>query len=123
MKKSSRHYFFKLSAFSDQLKDWLESNDDLQSEPRNYVLNWIKEGLQDWDITRDITWGIKIPLPEAEGKVLYGWFDNHLCYISTALKVAGKEGKAGHRLLERLHRSTTSSARTSSTTTTSSCPA
>ncbi|MDA4121565.1 MAG: methionine--tRNA ligase [Thaumarchaeota archaeon] len=95
VKKSSKHYFFKLSAFSDQLKDWLESNANLQSEPRNYVLNWIKEGLQDWDITRDITWGIKIPLPEADGKVLYGWFDNHLCYISTAIKASGKTGKEG----------------------------
>ncbi|MDA4136555.1 MAG: methionine--tRNA ligase [Thaumarchaeota archaeon] len=95
VKKTSMHYFFKLSSFSDQLKKWLEANEDLQSDARNYVLNWIKEGLQDWDITRDISWGVKIPLEEAEGKVLYGWFDNHLCYISTALKVAGKHGKAG----------------------------
>jgi methionyl-tRNA synthetase len=95
VKKTSMHYFFKLSAFSRQLKDWLDSNQNLQSDARNYVLNWIKEGLQDWDITRDISWGVKIPLPEAEGKVLYGWFDNHLCYISTALKVAGKEGEEG----------------------------
>ncbi len=95
VKRTSRHYFFKLSSFSDQLKQWLESNKNLQSDARNYVLNWIKEGLQDWDITRDISWGVRIPLEEAEGKVLYGWFDNHLCYISTALKVAGKYGKAG----------------------------
>ena len=95
VKRTSKHYFFKLSSFSAQLKQWLESNGNLQSDARNYVLNWIKEGLQDWDITRDISWGVKIPLEEAEGKVLYGWFDNHLCYISTALKVAGKQGKAG----------------------------
>ncbi len=95
VKRVSKHYFFKLSAFSEPLREWLTSNGNLQSEPRNYVLNWIKEGLQDWDITRDISWGIKIPLPEAEGKVLYGWFDNHLCYISTAIKAAGKEGKTG----------------------------
>jgi methionyl-tRNA synthetase len=46
-------------------------------------LNWIEKGLQDWDITRDLSWGIPIPLPNAEGKVFYGWFDNHLCYISS----------------------------------------
>ena len=46
-------------------------------------MNWIDKGLQDWDITRDLSWGIPIPLPHAEGKVFYGWFDNHLCYIST----------------------------------------
>ncbi|MFI5404547.1 MAG: methionine--tRNA ligase, partial [Candidatus Gagatemarchaeaceae archaeon] len=94
MRKSS-HYFFKLSAFSKRLEEWLNGNRDLQPDARNYVLNWIKDGLQDWDITRDISWGVPIPLKEAEGKVLYGWFDNHLCYITAALKAAGKEGEEG----------------------------
>ena len=85
-KKQSEHYFFKLSHFSNDLKTWLEQNENLQSEVKNYVLNWIKEGLRDWDITRDLSWGVPIPLEEAKGKVLYGWFDNHLCYISTTLK-------------------------------------
>jgi methionyl-tRNA synthetase len=93
--KKSTHYFFKLSAFSKRLEEWLEQTPGLQGDVKNYVLNWIKDGLQDWDITRDIPWGVPIPLKEAQGKVLYGWFDNHLCYISTALKAAGKSGKAG----------------------------
>lgn len=84
--KESEHYFLKLSIFSDKLEKWLILNKNLQSEVKNYVLNWIKEGLKDWDITRDISWGVPIPLEEAKGKVLYGWFDNHLCYISAALK-------------------------------------
>jgi methionyl-tRNA synthetase len=84
--KESEHYFFKLSQFSDNLKQWLEENKNLQQEVKNYVLNWIKEGLKEWDITRDIPWGVPIPLEEAKGKVLYGWFDNHLGYISTTLK-------------------------------------
>jgi len=93
--KKSTHYFFRLSAFSKQLEEWLRGTPGLQGDVKNYVLNWIKEGLQDWDITRDISWGVPVPLKEAKGKVLYGWFDNHLCYISTALKCVGKTGEDG----------------------------
>ena len=94
--KSSIHYFFKLSALSDKLRSWLDKNNNLQKDVKNYVIRWIEDGLNDWDITRDITWGVKIPLEEADGKVLYGWFDNHICYISTTvsyLKSKGINGK------------------------------
>ena len=94
--KSSMHYFFKLSELSDRLRSWLDKNDNLQKDVKNYVIRWIEDGLNDWDITRDITWGVKIPLEEADGKVLYGWFDNHICYISTTvsyLKSKGIDGK------------------------------
>ncbi len=94
MKKSS-HYFFKLSAFSSRLEEWLKENSALQVDAKNYVLNWIKDGLQDWDIARDISWGVPVPLDEAKGKVLYGWFDNHLCYITAALKAARRSGEEG----------------------------
>jgi methionyl-tRNA synthetase len=96
VKKETRHYFFRLSSFSGKLKKWLSENGNLQADIKNYVLKWIEDGLQDWDITRDINWGVQIPLKEAEGKVLYGWFDNHLCYISstiTHVKSKGYDGK------------------------------
>ncbi|MGC2426849.1 MAG: methionine--tRNA ligase [Nitrososphaeraceae archaeon] len=96
IKRSSKHYFFKLSNFSKQLEVWLTNNENLQPDIKNYVINWINEGLQDWDITRDLSWGVPIPLPDAKGKVFYGWFDNHLCYISsliTHIKKSGKDGK------------------------------
>ena len=93
--RKSRHYFFRLSAFSKELEKWLRDNESLQADAKNYVLNWIGDGLQDWDITRDIAWGVPIPLKEAKGKVLYGWFDNHICYITAALKAAGKDGDSG----------------------------
>ena len=95
VKKKSTHYFFKLSNFSARLKEWLSTNGNLQPDVKNYVINWINEGLQDWDITRDLSWGVPIPLPEAKGKVFYGWFDNHLCYISTMIKVIEEKGGDG----------------------------
>jgi len=98
VKKESKHYFFRLSTLGEELKHWLMSNENLQADVRNYVVNWINEGLQDWDITRDLSWGVPIPLPEARGKVFYGWFDNHLCYISTLAKfVKEKKGVDGKK--------------------------
>jgi methionyl-tRNA synthetase len=95
VERESEHYFFKLSQFSEPIKKWLENNRSLQPEVKNYVLNWIREGLLDWDITRDIRWGVPVPLKEAGGKVLYNWFDNHLGYISTAQKYFSKRGIDG----------------------------
>ena len=90
--KNSTHYFFRLSKLSDNLKEWLSNNENLQTNVKNYVTNWIEDGLKDWDITRDITWGVPIPLEEAKGQVFYGWFDNHLCYISSTLKYFEQNG-------------------------------
>ncbi|MFN2435130.1 MAG: methionine--tRNA ligase [Nitrososphaeraceae archaeon] len=87
VKKQSNHFFFKLSNFGDVLEKWLKDNKLLQQDVKKYVLNWIVEGLQDWDITRDIPWGVSIPMEgnEQKDKVFYGWFDNHLCYISSLI--------------------------------------
>jgi methionyl-tRNA synthetase len=97
VKKHSTHYFFKLSNFSEKLKSWLTLNQNLQPDVKNYVINWINDGLQEWDITRDLSWGVPIPLPDAKGKVFYGWFDNHLCYISTMTKFIEDKGRDGKK--------------------------
>ena len=97
VKRESKHYFFRLSSLEKELKEWLLSNQNLQPDVKNYVFNWINEGLQDWDITRDLSWGVPIPLPEAKGKVFYGWFDNHLCYISSLVKFENDRGGNGKR--------------------------
>ena len=97
VRRPTTHYFFRLREFAGMLGDWLESNGNLQPDVKKYVQNWIKSGLVDWDITRDIPWGVPVPLPEAAGKVFYGWFDNHLAYISSAIKFlsdSGIDGKA-----------------------------
>jgi methionyl-tRNA synthetase len=95
VKKESKHYFFRLSSFGQKLKEWLSSNLNLQPEVKNYVINWISEGLQDWDITRDLTWGVQIP--DTQGKAFYGWFDNHLCYISSLVKFVSDKGGDGKK--------------------------
>ena len=85
----------------EALRIWLSNNKNLQEDVVKYVLNWINTGLQDWDITRDLSWGVPIPkihgVQNYEDKVFYGWFDNHLCYISSfnsfAETVLKKDGR------------------------------
>jgi len=94
-KEKTTHFFFKLKNFGDSLYKWLDENDNLQKDVKKYVQNWIKSGLIDWDITRDISWGVPVPLEGAKDKVFYGWFDNHLAYISTAIKFLEDKGING----------------------------
>lgn len=96
IKKETEHYFFKLSKFSSKISTWLKTNTKLQVDVKKYVQNWIKNGLIDWDITRDITWGIPIPITNSE-QVFYGWFDNHLAYISSSIKFLDKKGVDGRK--------------------------
>src|SRR3990172_1350098 len=95
MKEKTKHYFFKLTNFINDLTGWLKENHHLQKDVKKYVQNWIRDGLVDWDITRDITWGVPIPLPEAKGKVFYCWFYKHLSYISSSLKFLNDKGIDG----------------------------
>lgn len=97
VKEKTKHYFFKLKNFSEELYKWLDENQNLQKDVKKYVQNWIKGGLVDWDITRDISWGVPIPIDEAKGKVFYGWFDNHLAYISSAIKFLNDKGLDGKK--------------------------
>jgi methionyl-tRNA synthetase len=94
-KEKTSHYFYRLTTFGEDLSKWLDENENLQKDVKKYVQNWIKSGLIDWDITRDIPWGVPVPLDDAKGKVFYGWFDNHLAYISTAMKFLNDKGIDG----------------------------
>ena len=93
VKEKTTHYFFKLKNFSEPLSEYLENAPYLQKDVKKYVQNWIKSGLIDWDITRDISWGV--PIPGSKGQVFYGWFDNHLAYISSTLKFLNDKGIDG----------------------------
>jgi len=94
-KQKTKHYCFKLTNRVGELNEWLEVDSHLQKDVKKYVQNWIKDGLVDWDITRDISWGVPIPLEGTKGKVFYGWFDNHLAYISSAIKFLNDKGLDG----------------------------
>jgi methionyl-tRNA synthetase len=80
--KDSDHYFFRLSAFSGKLKTWLEANEGLQEDIKNYVLSWIDRGLEDWCISRDSPYfGFKIP--GEKDKYFYVWLDAPIGYIAS----------------------------------------
>ncbi|MBS3109848.1 methionine--tRNA ligase [Candidatus Woesearchaeota archaeon] len=90
-RKKSVHYFFKLSSLSGMLEKWLKENKSLQDEVRNFVLNWIKEGLKDWDISRDGPYfGFKIP--GEEDKYYYVWLDAPIGYIASTENYARENG-------------------------------
>jgi len=91
--RESKQYFFKLSHFQDELKEWIESNNQLPPNVKNYALQWLKEGLKDWILTRDMEWGIPVPLEDAKGKIIYVWGEAFLGYISSAALWSEKTGK------------------------------
>ena len=91
--RESKQYFFKLSHFQDELKAWITSNDQLPPNVKNYALQWLKEGLKDWILTRDMEWGIPVPLEDAEGKIIYVWGEAFLGYISSAAQWSERSGK------------------------------
>jgi methionyl-tRNA synthetase len=89
---STKHWYFKLSDFQKRLEEWQASKADWKSNVREFCSGWFQEGLTDRPITRDIDWGIPVPLAGAEGKVLYVWFDAPIGYISSSVEWAEKQG-------------------------------
>jgi methionyl-tRNA synthetase len=84
VKKSTKHWYLPLGKHEPFLREWIlkEHKDDWRSTVVGQCKSWIDEGLQSRAVTRDLDWGIKVPLPDAEGKVLYVWFDAPIGYIS-----------------------------------------
>ena len=92
IKKETKHWYLLLDQFQDKLEQWIEKK-DWRKTVKSYLKGWLKEGLRPRPITRDLTWGIPVPLADApRNKVLYVWFDAPLGYISSTIEWAEKTG-------------------------------
>jgi methionyl-tRNA synthetase len=101
--KTTKHWYFKLDKHGEWLKSWIESGEldgKFHHDPESWrkhvtgqCLSWLDGGLQPRAITRDLDWGIPVPLDEAKGKVLYVWFDAPIGYISATKQWALDNGK------------------------------
>ena len=91
--KKTKHWFLPLNNFEPFLKEWflIEKKDEWKSNVFGQVKSWIQEGLKPRAITRDLDWGIPVPIKEAIGKVLYVWFDAPIGYISATKELAKRE--------------------------------
>lgn len=87
------HFFFDLPAFTKQLVDWLGAKGYWRPNVMNFTLNYLKQGLQPRPITRDLDWGIPVPLPGFDGKCLYVWFEAVIGYLSASIEWAKNNGK------------------------------
>lgn len=89
----SNQYFFKLSSFQDEVSNWIKNNELLPPNVRNYAEQWLKDGLKDWILSRDMDWGIPIPLEGAEGKIIYVWVEALIGYLSSAMEWSNRTGE------------------------------
>lgn len=90
--RDSEHFFLRLSAFSDRLKSWVQEQSHWRPNVLNFTLRYLTEGLRDRAITRDIEWGIPVPLPGFEKKRIYVWFEAVIGYLSASKEWAKSSG-------------------------------
>ncbi len=93
--KETKHWFLPLDKYEDFLKEWILEGHKNDWKPNVYgqCKSWIDDGLKPRAVTRDLDWGIPVPVPGGEGKVLYVWFDAPIGYISATKEWAAREGK------------------------------
>ncbi|GAA4755505.1 methionine--tRNA ligase [Flavisolibacter ginsenosidimutans] len=94
VKKATRHWYLPLNKHEDWLRNWIlnQHQNDWKANVLGQCKSWIDAGLQPRAVTRDLDWGVKVPLPDAEGKVLYVWFDAPIGYISATKQWALNTG-------------------------------
>ena len=92
--RDSEHLFFKLSAFEKALHEWVSRQEHWRPNVLNFTLRYLEGGLKDRAISRDIEWGIPLPLAGYEGKRIYVWFEAVIGYLSAAKEWAQRKGQA-----------------------------
>ena len=85
--RKTSHFFLKLSKLENEIRDWLQSKKDWRQNVKNQSLSFINEGLKDRAITRDLSWGIDIPVDGWEEKKIYVWFEAVLGYLSATVEL------------------------------------
>lgn len=90
--KDSQHFFLRLSAFQDRLAAWASQQSQWRPNVYNLTQRYLKEGLRDRAITRDIDWGVPLPVAGFEGKRLYVWFEAVIGYLSATKEWAKSSG-------------------------------
>ncbi len=95
IRKETSHWYIPLDRYEDWLTKWIVEGhkDDWKVNVYGQCKSWIDQGLKPRAVTRDLDWGVKVPLEEAEGKVLYVWFDAPIGYISATKEWAEASGK------------------------------
>lgn len=91
--KPTKHWYFPLNKFESWLKEWVVEGhqNDWKTNVYGQCKSWIDQGLQPRSITRDLDWGIPVPVEDGQGKVLYVWFDAPIGYISATKELKGKD--------------------------------
>jgi methionyl-tRNA synthetase len=90
--RPSEHHFLRLSAMEGQLKEWVSKQAHWRRNVLNFTLGMLNEGLKDRAITRDISWGVPVPVEGYEGKRIYVWFDAVIGYLSASKEWAESTG-------------------------------
>ncbi len=90
--RETEHWYIPLGDLQPQLEAWLATKTDWKPNVMGQVKSWLTAGLGDRAVTRDLNWGVKVPLDDAEGKVLYVWFDAPIGYISATKEWAVQKG-------------------------------
>jgi len=90
--REREHHFLKLSAFGDQLSKWYEDKSYWRQNVRNFTTNFVEQGLIDRAITRDISWGISVPVEDYDDRRIYVWFEAVIGYLSASKEWAQTQG-------------------------------